>query len=114
MKPETKQMLKDKFKKLGKTLWTFTKVFGGDLIAPCIVIGTIGSAAHLQGASFWVYMLSANIVYWKFLNVWSRVPIYNFKISNQFIVPDGMDADEIAEMIRLNMAPNLTKITKGQ
>jgi hypothetical protein len=85
-------------------------VFLIDYVAPIVVITAIGIAAKLEGVTYLIYLVSAGIVYWSLDSKIKRKT--NLDITLNIVIPEGMDPEDIADLIRLNR--NTLKAVEGK
>jgi hypothetical protein len=65
-----------------------------EVVAPSILIGTIGYAAGIKSGEWFVaYMAAAFTVYYRV----TGKPNFDFTIHHNVTIPPGMDPDEFAE-----------------
>jgi hypothetical protein len=87
-------------------------IFLIDYLAPIIVITSIGIAAKLEGATYLIYLVSAFTVYWSWDNKIKRKTNLDITAKMTFVIPEGMDPEDIADLIRLN--GNTLKVVGGK
>jgi hypothetical protein len=81
------------------------------VFAPAILIGGIASAAKMGRIQSWVFIIAGVTVHQVFRNLLERRHNLNITAKTTFIIPEDMDPEDIANLIRLN--ENTLKVVEG-
>lgn len=105
MKVETKERIRRGAWAAARWTWGAFK----EVAAPVVVAGGIATGLHLEGAAWTLFGVCFLTLYWSYvwkLEAKSRVEA-KFRVHLTFLVPEGVDPEDVAEMIRLNTARKL-------
>ncbi len=84
-------------------LWVAWK----EVLAPGWLLVSVGNAMHMGTLNFVMFMATGLTIYWSAilkLEVRPKVNA-NFTIKPRFVIPDGVDVEEVANMVRNNPEP---------
>jgi hypothetical protein len=85
-------------KDTSKLYWKAIKGIWAEVIAPCILIGTLGYAAGIKSGELYVlYMGAAVTVYARTLKAWKDRPEFHFTIQHHVSLPPSMDPEDFRD-----------------
>lgn len=90
-------------KTLAGSMWALWK----EVLAPGWFLVSIGSGLHLDGFVMFMLLATGLTLYWSIILKLEARPRVNanFTIKPRFIIPDGMDVEDVANMVGHNPEP---------